>query len=129
MQDRRMQVVNMDLTLHDVVAIVVGLSVSDPWFDTAARQPHRETAWMVIAPIVVVSQLALAIDRSTKLAAPDNECVVEHPALFQILDQRSASLIGVLRLAGKLLRQICVLIPAAVKKLDESYTALGEAPG
>src|SRR2546421_1396941 len=124
-----MQVVNVDLTLHDVVTIVVGFSVSDSRFDSAAGQPHRKTAWMVIAPIVVVSQLALAIHRSPKLAAPDNECVVEHPALFQILYQRRASLIGVLRLPAKLLRQICVLIPAAMKQLDESHAALGEAPG
>ena len=45
---------------------------------------------MMIAPVIVRSQFALAVDRAPKFAAPDDQRVVQQPALFQILNQRRA---------------------------------------
>ena len=42
---------------------------------------------MVVAAVVVAGQLALAVDRPAELAAPDDQRVVEQPALLQVGDQ------------------------------------------
>ena len=46
---------------------------------------------MMVAAVVLRRQLALAVDRAAELAAPDDQRVVEQPALLQILDQRRAT--------------------------------------
>ena len=83
----------------------------------------------MIAAVIVGAQLALAINRSPELAAPNHQCVLQQTALLQVLYQSCTGLIGVLRLPSDLLRQFIVLIPTAVEELDESYSALGETPG
>jgi hypothetical protein len=40
---------------------------------------------MVIAAVVGRGQLALRVDGAAEFSAPDNQCVVEHATLFQIL--------------------------------------------
>ena len=56
---------------------------------------------MVIAAVVVRRQLALRIDRAAEFAAPDDQRVVEQPALLQILNQRRGRLIGVAALCRR----------------------------
>ena len=51
---------------------------------------------MMIAAVVVVGQPALAVDGAAEFAAPDHQRVVEHAALFQILNQRRGGLVGFL---------------------------------
>src|SRR2546430_13425851 len=109
---------------HDVVGVVVRLAKRHARQDAAAREPDRETPWMMVAPVVLVRELALAIDRPPKLASPHDECVVEQAALLEILDERRARLVRVVALAGELGRQLRVLVPAAVEKLDEPHAAL-----
>jgi hypothetical protein len=124
-QHSGVQVMNVHRVFYDVIAIIVGLSVSESRFDAAAGHPHRKAAGMVIAAVVIGGQLALAIDRSPELSSPDHHCVVEQAPFFQILYESGASLVGVLRLPGDLLGQISVLVPASVEKLDEANPALG----
>ena len=50
---------------------------------------------MVVAAVVVARQLALAVDRPAELAAPDDQRVVEQPALLQVGDQGVAGLVDV----------------------------------
>ena len=49
-QDRGVQVVNVDLVLRSVVAVVVGRAVAEAAFHAAAGQPHREAFLIVVAP-------------------------------------------------------------------------------
>ena len=70
-QDRGVQVVDVDRVLDDVVAEVVGLAVGDAGLDPAAGQPDGEAAGMVVAAVVVGGQRALAVDRAAEFAAPD----------------------------------------------------------
>ena len=84
---------------------------------------------MVVAAIVVASQLALAVDRAAELAAPDDQRVVEQPALLEVGDQRECRLVDVAALPRQVAGQIAVLIPAAVKDLDEPHVALGQSAG
>src|SRR6185503_13346795 len=111
-----------------VVAVVVGLAERNSGLDSAAREPDREASRMMIAPVIVGGQLALAVDRPAELAAPHHQRVLQQPALLQILNQRGARLIGVAALPGYLLGQIVVLVPSTVEELDETHAALGQAP-
>ena len=86
-----MQVVDVDLVLGDVEAELVGLAEGDAGLDAAAGQPHREGVRMMVAAV----RSALHHRRAAELAAPDDERVVEQPALLQVLDQRRAGLVGV----------------------------------
>ena len=114
----------MDDVLDGVVAELVGRAVGDAALDAAAGQPHRE------ALDVVVAAVALGHRRAAELAAPDDERVVEHAALLQVLDQRR-------RRPGRPPRALiamsplmpAVMVPVAVVELDEAHAALGQAAG
>ena len=97
-EDRGVEVVDVDGVLDDVVAEVVGLAVDDAGLDAAAGQPDGEAAAVVIAAVVVVAVRALAVDGAAELAAPDDQRVVEQAALLQVLDQGGGGLVGVLAL-------------------------------
>ena len=47
---------------------------------------------MVVAAVVVGGQRALAVDGPAEFAAPDDQRVVEQPALLQVGDQRGRRL-------------------------------------
>ena len=81
-KNRGVQLVNVDRILYHVVAEVVRFSVNQSWFHTDSRLPDGETFRVVVAAIVLVGQLALAIDRATKFATPDDQSVVQHSAHF-----------------------------------------------
>ena len=100
-----------------------------PGFDPAAGEPHRKAPWMMIAPVVVGCQLALAVDGSAELPAPHHERVIQQTALFEILDQGRTGLVGVLALPGNQLRQRVVVIPSAMEELNEADAAFREPPG
>ena len=51
-QNRRVQIVNVHRIARDVVAEVVRLADRHARLDAAARQPHREAARMMIAPVI-----------------------------------------------------------------------------
>ena len=87
-----MQVVHVNLVLHDVESQLIGFAQRDAGLDAAAGQPHRERVGMMVAAVAA----ALHHRRAAKFAAPDDQRVLEHAALLQILDQRRARLIGVL---------------------------------
>ena len=70
-------------------------------------------------------QIALAVDRAAELAAPDDQRIVQHAALFQILDQCPAGLVDVAALVGQVAGDVGVLVPAAMEDLDEPHVAFG----
>src|SRR5215510_14126594 len=127
MKHRRLQIKNADRVRDDVVAVIVGLANRYALLHAAAGDPHREIARVMIAPIIDLGQLALAIDRAPEFPAPDDQRVFEQTALFQILNERRGRLISASALERKIARQIVVLIPAAVIKLNESHAAFGQA--
>ena len=81
---------------------------------------------MVIAAVVLARQLALAVDRPAELAPPDDQGVVEHAALLEILDESVARLVHVTALIGEVAGNVEVLIPAAVEDLNEAHAALSQ---
>src|ERR1043165_4469710 len=67
-QDRRVQVVDVDVILGDVVAVLVGAAVDDAALDAAASEPVGETAWMVIAA-EIAREIALTVCGAAEFAA------------------------------------------------------------
>jgi hypothetical protein len=54
----------------------------------------------------VIPAIAIFRNRRTpEFPTPDDECFIEQTPLFEILDERSARLVGVTALAGNLRRQ------------------------
>src|SRR5881394_237879 len=98
LENRRVQIMNVHRVLDDVVAVIVRLAVTDARFDAAAGHPDRVAASVMVAAIVVLLDLALAIDRAAEFTAPNDKCVVQQTALLEVLDQGGARLVGVLAL-------------------------------
>ena len=96
-QDRRVQVVDVDGVDGGRVADLVGCAVTDAALDAAAGQPDGERAGIVIAAGLLAG---LGDRQPAELAAPDHQGLVEQPALFEVLQQAGDRLIG---LAGELL--------------------------
>src|SRR5438128_5177773 len=128
MQQRRIEIVDVDRVLDNVVAIIVGGAVADARPETAARDPHRETAAMMVAAVIGGGELTLAVDGSAEFAAPNDERIVEQATLFQVPDEGGARLIHVETLAANLPGQVTVLVPTAVHELDEANAALDHPP-
>ena len=89
----------------------------------------REAARMMVAAVILRREIALAVDGAAEFAAPDDQRVVEHAALLQVLDQRGRGLVGVAALRRQLARDAFVMVPAHVIELDEAHAALGQAAG
>ena len=96
-QDRRVQVVEVDLVLDRVVAVVVGRAVRRPGF-TPPPASHMVNA----SRIVVAAVGALRSRRAAELAAPDDERVLQQAARLQIV--QAAPAIGLSTSRGVLLR-------------------------
>ena len=87
-----------------------------------------KAARMMVAAIIGRREAALAVNGAAEFAAPDHQRVVQHAALFQVLDQRGGRLIGFLAALRQILRQLAVVVPVAMEKLDEAHAALGQPP-
>ena len=83
MQDGCIEIVKVHGLFDDVITELVGAAIHVAGFDAASSHPETEAAAMMVAAIAFF-QSALAIDRSTKLTAPDNQSIFQHSALFQI---------------------------------------------
>ena len=77
MKDCCVKVVNMDGVFKDVVAIIVGFSDGDSFFDSCSSHPHAEALGMMITSIIFASQFSLTVGGSPKLSTPNDECFVE----------------------------------------------------
>ena len=79
-QQRRLQVVDMNPVVDHVEAEVVAGAERDAGLDAAAGQPHGEGVGVMVAAVTA----ALHHRRAAEFAAPDDQRVVEHAALLQI---------------------------------------------
>ena len=84
---------------------------------------------MVVATVVILRESALAVDGPPEFSAPDDERIVEHPALLEVFDEGVAGLVDVLALAWHASGDVGVVVPVIVVNLDEAYAALNEATG
>ena len=82
---------------------------------------------MMIATVIILGQSALAVHRTAEFTAPNDQRVVKHAALLQILNERGRRLIGLLAALRQAFGKLAVMVPVAVIELDKAHTTLGEA--
>src|SRR6516225_10070485 len=92
MEDRRLEVMDLDRILDGFGAEFVRRPINCAAFDSAPGEPDAEPFIVVIASGIVVA-VPVARDGATKFAAPDHERAVEQPALFQIGEQAGCRLV------------------------------------
>ena len=104
--------------LDRAISKLIRGTVDGSAFDTASSHPNTKGIDMVIAA------RALTHRRSAKLAAPDDQRRVQHPALFEVIKECRASRI---RLTGSNRHRdfhVPVMVPCPVVYLNTADTAL-----
>ena len=127
MQDRRVQIVHMHGILGDIVAVFIGLAVDMSTPNPGPSDQCGKAARVVIPAVVIGRQSALRIDGPAELASPDDESIVEQASFFEVFDQGFGGLIGVTALEFDRVGQSSMMVPAHVKKLNESDIAFSES--
>ena len=123
-QQRRIEIVDMDGIPRDVESQFVRLTVRVPTPYTTAGKPCCKAAVMVIAAIVAT----LHHRSASKFAPPDDQRVVQQPALFKVPQQSRGSLVGRPAIILDAFRQITVLIPDFVKQLNKPHSTFQHPP-
>ena len=122
-QDRRVEVVDVDFVLNGFVAVIVGQAVGEAALHAAAGHPHGEGFVVVVAPIV-----ALRVRGAAKFAAPDHQRVLEQPALLEIGEQRGDRLVHRAAVCSERRGEVEVLVPVSVRDFHKAHAGLDQAP-
>lgn len=85
MQHGRVEVMDVDGLVDDVVAEVIRFSVNNSGLYTATCHPLGVATWVVVPAVVGLRQSTLAIDSSPEFSAPDHQCVVKHATLLEVI--------------------------------------------
>ena len=128
-EDRGVEVAEVDRVFGDVVAEVVGAAVFDAGLHAAAGEPDGEAAAVVVAAHVGSPSLPWLKTVRPNSVSEDDERVFEHAALLEVVEQRGGGLVDVAALVGQLALDRDVLVPAAVEELHEADAALEQAAG
>ena len=77
MENRRIEVMHMDRVLCNVVAEIIGLTITDSAFYASTGHPGRETTWVVITAVIksIVGLEVLSIGGPAKFAGKYNQCI------------------------------------------------------
>ena len=126
-KNRRLKIMDMNGLVGNVDAVVIGLAVGHSPTDSGTGQPVGKTIRMMVPSIILLGELALAIDRTAEFSTPDNKGVLEHPPLLQIEQQGRGRLVGVLALCPHLLRGIPMRVPAAMVELNKPNAPFRQA--
>src|SRR3954470_2231920 len=87
MENGRLEIVDGDFILRDVVPEFIGGAIGDARLDSSAGHPHRKRVRMMIATDKIFVLRAIFVHRgAAKLTTPDNERIIEHSSLLKILD-------------------------------------------
>src|SRR5688572_29522027 len=76
-QQSRVQIVNMNGLVDDVVAEVIGIAVNYASLYASTSEPHREIPRVMVTPIVVLRQRSLAVHGAAELSTPNHERIFE----------------------------------------------------
>ena len=113
------EVTDMDHVLLGIVPKFIGVPVRNPSFDSSARHPNGK------AFDVVVAAIALSHGGSSEFSAPDNEGVVEHAPLLEVLNKGGGALVDPLGDSGDGVLDSAMVIPSTVVKMNEAHASLG----
>ena len=128
-QDRGVEVVDVDRLLDRADAVFVGGAVDEAALDAGAGQPGRERPVVMFAP----RGIGRVVERrAAELGGPDDQHIVQHAALLQVLQQPGDRLID-LRRQSAVVGHVAVGIPVAagagMDQFDESDAAFDQPPG
>ena len=84
MQERGLEILDVDAVFDDFVAKFIGGTVNVTSFESAAGHPDAETVRMVIAPQELASVACLDHWCAAKLTAEHDERFVQHAPLFEV---------------------------------------------
>src|SRR6267378_438691 len=105
--------------LERLVGPFVALTVTDAPLDATAGEPVRERERIVVAPLA-----ALAAGHPAEFGRPQNDRIVQHPARFQILDERRRWFLHTGAHVEMISREIFMAVPVAPRE-----TIVSPAPG
>jgi len=97
------EVVNVDWVLDDVVGVVVSFSLVEAFLKASTGHLGSEAYTMVVAAVIVLSQLALAVNGASKFSAKDDHGILKHSTFLKIFDQGCSRLIDALAVVSKVL--------------------------
>ena len=132
MEDRCMEVMDMDPVLYCGQAEIVSRPVAEAGFHSTPGHEHREAVGVVI-PTGALAVLSRWL--ATELTAPDDQGLIEHPALLEILDQSRDGLVGIAGMNAVVAFEAAVGIPVIIVMrptgvdLDKANAALDKPPG
>ena len=79
--------------------------------------------------VVVATVGDLGIRRAAKLAAPEDQRVLQQPAFGQVMQQPRDRLVGRSGMLAVIFLQITMLVPAAVTDFHEAHPGFQQSPG
>ena len=126
-QERGLDVVNVNGRRDGEAAQLIDFAECLPGADAAASQPHRERCDLMIAADARGCRL-LSDGGAAELATPNDKCLVQQTALFEVGEQHSAGSIGLTAHGGQALAEIAVMIPVTVAQMDEPHTSFDQPP-
>src|SRR5205814_230381 len=95
-QDRGLQIVNVDAVLRHRVAVIVRLPVDRASLETAACNPHTVAGAQMVATMSAgIVNIALNEDGPPELSSPEHDGLVEQTALLQVHHQSGGRLVRV----------------------------------
>src|SRR5215472_18864081 len=115
---------NVDLILDHIKSKLVAFAQRDAGPHSSSGQPHGERIRMMIASIAA----ALHHRRAAELATPDDQGILQEPALLEVLDQRRAGLVRFAAVDADVPYEVTVLVPGFVINLHETNAALHQPP-
>jgi hypothetical protein len=128
MKQRCVKISNMDRFIDHVVTEWTCFTVAHPTANPTTGHPHGETARVMIPSIIGSGQFALRIIRSAELTAPDDQRVLKHPAILEILEQCTGRLIGFPALRPHAAGDTTMMIPTLMVQLNELDTPFSKSP-
>ncbi len=127
-EDRGVVVIDVGLVLHRIPTDLIGLAVDLSALDAAAGHQCGVGKGMMIPPGVGAAPAAiLAQRRPAEFASPKHHGVIQHAALFEILDQHRNRLIDGRRVEGDFLVEAAVLIPGGMNDVHETHAAFDQS--
>ena len=82
MQHGRVEIVNMNWFVDNVVAEIICFTVDNSGFYPTTCHPFGVAAGMMVTAVVGFRQASLTIDCSSKFSTPYHKSVVQHSSLF-----------------------------------------------
>lgn len=103
MENGGVKVMNVNLVRDDMKTKIIGVTKCDAWLDTSSRHVDAKCLRVVIAPVATV-----ALDHwcPAEFTTPNDQCVIEQPAVLQITNQSCTTSIGCLAVSS----QVTVLL-------------------